>query len=148
MLFKRVSRNQPETMFAVVKNVSGSTMTAGYWVAWDTSGDADGVRVSQQAAAALGAVAGVSDADLADSAYGLIQVYGYRASGYVYSSTGSSAVGDILFPKASSWAMVPYVYAAAAAGSKGFGFLCTAVTTSASSSLYHTSAEVFIRCLG
>jgi hypothetical protein len=145
MLFKRVSRSQAETVFVVAKNVSGGTMTAGYWAAWDTGASTDGVRVTQQASATLGAVAGVCDADLANNAFGLIQVYGYRASAYIYSSTGTSAVGDILMPVASEWGMSPYVYAQTT--TKGFGFLCAAVTAS-SSSQFHTTGKVFIRCLG
>jgi len=145
MLFKRVSRTAPEQVFVVVKNVSGGTLTAGYWSAWDTGGSCDGVRVTQQAAATLGAVAGVADADIANNDYGLLQVYGYRSSAYIYSSTGTSAVGDILMPVASDWGMSPYLYAQTT--TKGFGFLCAAVTAS-SSSQYHTTAKVFIRCLG
>jgi hypothetical protein len=145
MLFKRVSRTAPEQIFVVVKNVSGGTMTAGYWAAWDTGASADGVRVTQQGAATLGAVAGVADADIANNDYGLLQVYGYRSSAYIYSSTGTSAVGDILFPVASEWGMSPYLYAQTV--TKGFGFLCAAVSAS-SSSQYHTTGKVFIRCLG
>lgn len=145
MLFKRVSRNAAEQVFVVVKNVSGGVMTAGYWAIWDTGASCDGVRVTKQGSATLGAVAGVADADMADNAYGLIQVYGYRSSAYIYSSTGTSAVGDILFPVASEWGMSPYLYAQTV--TKGFGFLCEAVAAS-SSSQFHTTAKVFIRCLG
>jgi hypothetical protein len=144
MLFKRISRTAPEQVFVVVQNVHGGTATAGYWVAWDTSSP-DGVRVSQQGAATLGACAGVVDSDIAQNGFGLIQVYGYRASAYIYSSTGSSAVGDILMPVASEWGCSPYVYAQTT--TKGFGFLCEAVSGS-SSRQYPTPAKVFVRALG
>jgi len=145
MLFKRVSRTSPEQVFVVAKNVAAETVTAGYWVAWDTSASADGVRVTKHGAATLGAVAGVADADIANDDYGLIQVYGYRASAYLYSSAGTSAVGDVLMPVASSYAMSPYLYAQTV--TKGFGFLCEALAAS-SSSQYHCTKKVFIRCLG
>lgn len=144
MLFKRISRTAPEQVFVVVQNVHAGTMTAGYHAAWDTSSP-DGVRVTQQGAATLGAYAGVADSDIAQNGFGLIQVYGYRASAYILSSTGSSAAGDVLFPVASEWGCSPYLYAQTV--TKGFGFLCEAVSGS-SSSQYHTTAKVFIRALG
>lgn len=144
MLFKRVSRTYPEQIFIVVKNVSGGTLTAGYWAAWDTGASADGVRVTQVATATLAAMAGVADADIANNDYGLLQVYGFRSSAYVYSSTGSSAAGDYLAPVNAEWGPCPY---ATSATVKGVGFLCQAIAGSASSQ-YHTTAKVFVRLLG
>jgi hypothetical protein len=143
MLFKRVSRSQAETVFIVVKNVSGSTLTAGYSCVFDVGASVDGVRVSQADTADLQAYAGVADSSIADSAYGLVQVYGYRASAYIYSSTGSSAAGDNLSVVNSDWGLTP---ATSVGTSKAFGFLCEAITASASSQ-FHTTAKVFIRAL-
>ncbi len=143
MLFKRVSRAAAEQVFVVVKNVSGSTITAGYSCVFDVSSSVDGVRVTQAGSANLQGYAGVADADIADSAYGLIQVYGYRSSVYIYSSTGSSAAGDNLTVVASKWGLTP---ATTAGASKAFGFLCEAITASTSSQ-YHLNAKAFIRAL-
>lgn len=143
MLFKRVSRSQPEVVYIVAKNVSGSTLTAGYTAVFDVSASVDGVRVTQASSTDLQAFAGVADSDIADSAYGLLQVYGYRSSVYIYSSTGSSVAGDNLSPVAAEWGLTP---AATVATSKAFGFLCAAVAGS-SSSRYHTTAAAFIRGL-
>jgi hypothetical protein len=143
MLFKRINRDSAETCFIVVKNVSGSTMTAGYAAVFDTSASVDGVRVTQASTTDLAAFAGVIDADLADSAYGLCQVYGYRASASVYSSTGSSVVGDVLAPVGDSWGLTP---SATSGTAIGVGFLCEAVAGS-SSSRYNTTKKVFIRAL-
>jgi hypothetical protein len=143
MLFKRVSRAQAETVFVVAKNVSGSTLTAGYSAVFDVGASVDGVRVTQASAADLGAFAGVADSSIADGAYGLLQVYGYRASAYIWSSTGSSAAGDILGPVAAKWGLTP---AATSGTAKSFAFLCEAVAAS-SSSAYATTAKVFIRAL-
>lgn len=143
MLFKRVSRAQAETVFVVAKNVSGSTLTAGYSAVFDVGANVDGVRVTQASSTDLQAYAGVADSNIADSAYGLIQVYGYRSSAYIKSSTGSSVAGDNLTVVAASWGLTP---ATVAGTSKAFGFLCEAITAS-SSSQFNTTAKVFIRAL-
>lgn len=103
----------------------------------------DGVRVTQASAADLQAFAGIADSDIANSAFGLVQVYGYRASAYIYSSTGSSASGDELITVAAEWGLTPQ---ATSADAKSWGFLCAAVSAS-SSSQYHTTAKVFVRAL-
>ena len=101
------------------------------------------MRVTQASATDLQAYAGIADSDIANNAYGLVQVYGYRSSAYIYSSTGSSAAGDNLTAVAAEWGLTP---AATAGTSKAFGFLCEAVAAS-SSSQYHTTAKVFVRAL-
>jgi hypothetical protein len=143
MLFKRVSRSNPEVVYIVVQNVSGSTITAGYSAAFDVGASVDGVRVSRPGTARLQSFAGVADSDIANNAYGLVQVYGYRSSALIWSSTGSSAAGDNLTVTASQWGLTP---AAGTGTSKAFGFLCEAVAGS-SSSPYQTTAKVFIRAL-
>lgn len=143
MLFKRISRENPEVAYIVVRNVSGSTATAGYGVVFDVGASVDGVRVTQASAADLQAFAGVADQDIADSAYGLVQVYGYRSSAQIYSSAGSSVAGDILTVVAGEWGLTP---AATSGSAKAFGFLCEAVSGS-SSSQYNTTAKVFLRAL-
>ena len=143
MLFKRVSRAAAEQVFIVVKNVSGSTMTAGYSCAFDVGTSVDGVRVSQVGTNRLQSYAGVADADIANNEYGLIQVYGYRSAVYVKSSTGSSVTGDNLVAVASQWGLTP---AATGGTSKAFGFLCEAVALSTSSQ-YSANFKAFIRAL-
>lgn len=143
MLFKRVSRSQAETIFVVVKNVSGSTLTAGYSCVFDVGASVDGVRVTQATSTDVQAYAGVADSSIANNAYGLVQVYGYRASVYLYSSTGSSVAGDNLTVVGAEWGLTP---ATTVGTSKAFGFLCAAVTAS-SSSQFHTTAAAFIRAL-
>ncbi len=142
MLFKRLNRTDAETVFIIAQNVSGSTVTAGYSVVFDTGASVDGVRVTKASSTDLQAFAGVADADMASNAYGLVQVYGYRSSIYIYSSTGSSATGDNLSAVA-DWGMTP---ATAVGTSKAFGFLCEAITASASSQ-FHLTAKAFIRAL-
>ncbi len=144
MIWQRVNRSDPEKIFIVVQNVAGGTLTAGYSCVWDVSAP-DGVRVTQAVTATLGAYAGIADADIANNGYGLIQVFGYRSSAYIYSSTGSSAAGDILIPTDSSYGLSPYAYAQTT--TKGFAALAEALSAS-SSSRYYTTKKVFIRALG
>lgn len=143
MLFKRVSRSSPETVFIVAKNVSGSTLTAGYSAVFDVSASVDGVRVTQASSTDLQAYAGVADSDIANNDFGLLQVYGYRSSALIWSSTGSSVAGDNLTVTAAKWGVTP---AATSGASKSFGFLCEAISASTSSA-YQTTAKVFIRAL-
>lgn len=145
MIFKRVSRTSAEKIFMVAQNVSGSTATAGYALVFDVGASVDGVRVTQASSTDLQAFAGVADSDIANNDYGLIQVYGYRASVRIQSSTGSSVAGDNLTVVAGSthWGMTP---ATTVGTSKAFGFLCEAITAS-SSSQFATTAKGFIRAL-
>ena len=144
MLFKRISRSSAEVVFLVAKNVSGSTITAGYSVVFDVGANVDGVRVTQASTADLQAYAGVADSDIANDAFGLLQVYGYRSSVFLYSSAGSSVAGDNLDITAAQWGITP---SPVDGGAKSFGFLCEAITASAASSQYTISAKAFIRSL-
>ncbi len=145
MLFKRVSRNTAEKIFMVVQNVSGSTATAGYALVFDVGASVDGVRVTQASATDLQAFAGVADSDIANNDYGLVQVYGYRSSARIYSSTGSSVAGDNLTVVAGGahWGLTPATVTGTA---KAFGFLCEAIAASTSSQ-FATTAKAFIRAL-
>jgi hypothetical protein len=145
MIFKRINRAQAETVFMAVQNVSGSTATAGYALVFDVGASVDGVRVTQASATDLQAFAGVADADIANNAFGLIQVYGYRSSVRIYSSAGSSVAGDNLtvVAGAAHWGLTP---ATTLGTSKAFGFLCEAISAS-SSSQFATTAKGFIRAL-
>ncbi len=143
MLFKKTTRTQPETVFMVVKNVSGSTMTAGYSMVLDVGASVDGVRTSQADTADLQAYMGVADKDITDGEFGLAQVFGYRASTFIFSSTGSSVAGDDLVVVNGQWGVTP---ATSGGTAKAFGFLCEAISAS-SSSQYTLTAKAFIRAL-
>ncbi len=145
MLFKRISRTSAETVFVVVKNVSGGTLTANYSCVWDTS-TADGVRVTKNAAATLTLYAGVADADIANNDYGLIQVYGYRSNAYISYSSVSIVIGDALGPYAAAdWGLARKADGATGA-LLGFATAMAAVASSTAVAVY-TNAAVFIRAL-
>ena len=143
MLFQRINRTDAEKIFIICQNVSGSTLTSGYSCVFDVSASVDGVRVTQASSTDTSAFAGVADEDIANSGYGRVQVYGYRSSAAIYSSTGSSAAGDVLSPVAAAWSLTP---SATATTSKSFAFLAAAVAAS-SSSRYNTTAKIFVRAL-
>ena len=143
MLFQRINRTDAEKIFMIVQNVSGSTATQGYNVVLDVSASVDGVRVPQASSTDRPAYSGCADSDIADDAYGLVQVYGYRTDLFIYSSAGSSVAGDNLTVVADKWGVTPVVSDGV---DKAWGFLCEAVSAS-SSSQYHLTAKSFIRAL-
>jgi hypothetical protein len=103
MIFQRVNREDAEKIFIIVFNVAGATVTANYPVVWDT-GTPDGVRVTKPATATLGLFVGLANKDIADSAYGLIQAYGYRASAYMTNTTDVAiTAGNPLKCVAAQW---------------------------------------------
>jgi hypothetical protein len=145
MLFKRISRSAPEQIFVVAKNVSGSTVTSGYTVVWDVSSP-DGVAVTMATTATLQCFAGVADADIANGAYGLLQVYGYRSSAYVVRSTAKvSAAGVNLETVNSQWALMPNE--ASTGTAKAFAFICETITSTSGTADSWTTAKIFIRGL-
>lgn len=89
MLFKRISRTDPERVFIVAKNgYAAAALTNGQPVQWDMSA-ADGVTVDISGAAfkRMAAFAGIVAETIAIGGYGLVQVYGYHSAVIVDSST-------------------------------------------------------------
>lgn len=146
MLFQRINRSDAEKVFITVKNNSGATLTANYPAYFDVEMTTpDGVSVTNSATSTtLQAFAGIADADIANGGYGLIQVYGYRSSVQIYSSTGSSVKGDNLV--VTNGAVAGLMPATTLGTTQAWGFLCAAITAS-SSSQFGTSAACFIRAM-
>lgn len=96
MLFRRVSRTDPEKIFVVVKNSwSTAALANGYVVQWDFTTDVDGVGVTQPTGMAtnLGnACAGVAAEAIAAGDYGLVQVYGYHSAVRARACTSADAI--------------------------------------------------------
>lgn len=98
MIFQRLNGGDAEKVFAIFYNVQGAAITANYAARLDTA-TFDGVRITQPTTATLSLYVGQANATIADSAYGLVQIYGYRASAFVTSDTSVTvATGDILIP--------------------------------------------------
>ncbi len=94
MLFKRISRSEPEKIFVVAKNsYSTASLTNGQAVAWDAVTDQDGVGVTLAAAGSGISTAGIASETIAAGEYGLIQCYGYHSAARVRTVTGGSPTG-------------------------------------------------------
>jgi len=145
MLFQRVQRSDPETVYQIVYNISGSSavITAGYPCVWSIASTIDGLAVSKPASATLSLLVGIAVTDIANSAYGKVQCYGYRASAFVTNDASVAiAAGNILVPVNAQWYLT---YSAAGDGMTGFIMSAEAVgTNSAPAAANH---KVFIRCL-
>lgn len=127
MLFQKLNRDDAEKVFIIVKNVSGATITANYPCVWDITASVDGLRVTKPATATLSLFVGIADDNIADSGYGLVQVYGYRASAYMTNDTSVAiAAGDIMIPVNAQWYLGK---SAASDGKTGFIYAAEAFAT-------------------
>mgnify|MGYP001559408304 CR=1 FL=1 len=121
MIFKQSNRTDAEQVFIVCRNITGATVSAGVPVQYDvvTSTDGNAVTACKSAAnAPAGLFAGITDASMVDSAYGLIQVYGFRTSAFV-----SAASADTLVPG-------PFLQGTSAGGGNLEPMTTSAATTS------------------
>lgn len=101
MLFKRLNRTDPEQIFMVVLNNEGAAMVADQTVQLEVaSASVDGVRARDMDTGNLFCFLGVADAAIADGAYGLIQIYGYRSSSIILTTDTSITTGIPLVPVA------------------------------------------------
>lgn len=143
MLFPRIIKDDAERVFIAVRNVAGSTITAGYAAVLDISSSVDGNRVTKPATATLSLFMGLASENIVDSAYGLLQAYGYRQSGFVTNDTSQAiAAGDILIPVNAAHHLAR---SAASDGKSGFVFAAAAVATATTPAA--AQVKVFIRAL-
>ena len=101
MIKKQVERTGPEQIFIVGRNTSNATISQNCPVYFEHDAVTDGNAVSQCSALIQGVslFAGITDEKMADDAYGLVQVYGYRASCQVSCASGAETeVGLALLP--------------------------------------------------
>ena len=89
MLFKRINRTSAEQVFAVFQ-ANEASIAADDVVALElTAASVDGVKVVQPNTSELTVTVGVADAAIANGAYGLVQIYGYRSTSRI-NTTGAS----------------------------------------------------------
>lgn len=93
MRIQQLNRTDAEKVFGAYTNVEGSSIPADAVVQLDVSTSADGNRVVQPNTNELNAVVGVADAAIANSAVGLVQMYGYRGTSKILLTNTSHAVG-------------------------------------------------------
>jgi hypothetical protein len=145
MLFQRVQRSDAETIYQIVYNISGSSavITAGYPCVWSIASTIDGLAVSKPASATLSCLVGIAVTDIANSAYGKIQCYGYKASALVTNDTSQAvAAGDILIPVNAAWHL-----ARSGAGDGMTGFIMAAEAFATNTTPGAVNKKVFIRAL-
>lgn len=88
MIFKRLNRTSPEQVFAVFQANEASIAADDVVQLEDSS--ADGVKIQQPATGLLGGVVGIADAAIANGAYGLVQIYGYRSTSRIQVTSSQS----------------------------------------------------------
>ena len=100
MHFSALISSDPEKVFIVARNVSAATVSAGKAVEFDAEVASDGNAVTQaKSGSKSGLFAGITKDAMVDSAYGLVQVYGYCGSAYCsFQSASTVAFGDFLRP--------------------------------------------------
>jgi len=143
MLFQRINRTDTETVYTVVYNIAAAAITNGYAVVWSIATTVDGVAIGKPATATLSCLVGVAAADIADSAYGKVQVYGYKASGWVYNNqTTAIAAGDILIPMNTAWHL-----GWSSVGDGKSGLIMAAESYATATTSVTANKKIFIRCL-
>ena len=141
----------PDKVFVVIKNGSGSALTAGQVVEWKTASSVyDGYTVVDPTSLGASFTVGNADAATASGEYGLAQVYGYDDDAIIYkhgTATNSNVVvGDqaVVASAVSGWG-------AAAAGAASvispYMAACAISFASSSASTGTTTSKVFLRCL-
>lgn len=142
MLIPHVVQTEADKVFVNSLNVQAVQADAGDAVVWDT-GTPDGVRATQPVTATLSLLMGIVDTNIAASAYGLVQAYGFRNGALVTNDTSTAiAAGDILIPVN---AQDRLVRSAAGDGKTGFVFAGEAYATNTTP--VAALKKVFLRCL-
>ena len=98
MIFKRINRDQVESVFSAVFNNQGSAFVKDQAVQLDITTAVDGIKAVQPTTAGLWCFEGLADAAISDQDYGLVQTYGYRSSSIVFQTGTSQAAGLPLIP--------------------------------------------------
>lgn len=143
MIWNAFQREESDNVFTMVRNVRGSTVSAGAVVVWDGGASVDGVRITTPATATLSLAVGLTAESIADSAYGKVLVHGYTSAGYVIGTTNVTlTAGDILVP------VNGQTYLAYSTGSDGkSGFFYSADAFASSTTPAITTKKVMVRAL-
>lgn len=155
MIFQRVNRTDPERVFIVARNSEGGTLNKDDCCIWETaSASVDGVRVRQPDTSHSGSVVGVIDAAIADGAYGLVQVFGYRSTSRVFQTNTSQDTGAFMEASLGGAALSSYAISQTFASNTTVSvthrpgpYFVLAETIASSSASATISAKMFVRCL-
>jgi hypothetical protein len=146
MLFKQFNRSDPEAVFIIGKNTTGSTVSAGAPLYFETDAVTDGNSVSACNGLLEGTAlfAGLNDQSLATGSYGLIQAYGYRQSAYLSAASAGCAIGIPFIPVANQL----YLTDSTSANANNFNGVVLMETIAAAAGASATlQYNVFIRAL-
>lgn len=91
MQFQQINRDDPEKVFAAIKNAAGTTMSAGA-AAFYVVSSGDGISVSNAGSVRQWAFAGIVKSALDNGDYGRAQVYGICSAYMVLDDSTVSAV--------------------------------------------------------
>lgn len=151
MQFQHIDARDPEKAYAAIKNISGSTLSAGAAAFYDAV-TGDGISVSAGTAINKYTFAGIVAADLSNSSYGRAQVYGVCSAYMVLNSTSVSATpGQQLDSVASQVYLKPYSPIAGSSSTidNPWNFVTLMDTYASAASAQSTAAlkTVFVRAL-
>lgn len=155
MIFRRINRDQVESVFMAIQNNigSGTAMTKDAAVQLDITTAVDGIKNVVPTTAGLWCFTGLVDAAIADQDFGIVQVYGYRSSSIIFQTGTSQAAGLPVIPtNAVNYMQTTassYTFASNTTVSVTqfpyFAMLAESIASSAASATI--SAKVFIRAL-
>ena len=134
MLFQQLNRSDAEKVYIIVKNTSGASLAANLPVYFETDEVSDGVAVSQMITAGNTLFAGITNAVIADDAYGLVQVYGHRTSAVVAAQV-------------SSYSAIPGTRLVGVAGAAFLGYGSALSAPGASDAVLHAQIDDFVVCM-
>ena len=99
MRIQQLNKSDPEKIFLAIRNMSGATMTAHGAACLDCATTVDGVSAIEPATGSLGGWVGIIDRDIANTGYGKVQAWGYRASVLLSTQDDDTTVniGDAVF---------------------------------------------------
>lgn len=149
MLFQRINRDDPEKVFMVVK--AGENLLANRPVVLHFDGTDDGLDAFLcNATEDSSMVIGLADTAIASGEFGLVQVYGYRASAIVHAK--SNLIVDNHAVMGVNCSLSGYLSLVASIGAQTAAppwFVCAVSASIAASTTSGntTTAPVFIRCL-
>ncbi len=145
MLFKRLNRTDAERVFSVFQANAAGVAANDVVGLETTAASVDGVKVIQVGAGILGNITvGIADAAIANGAYGLVQIYGYRSTSRIEMSGSTLAIGAPLGVKPSSDVLLT-VASLSPAFLPSFVLLETLSSTAAATA--EGTAKIFIRCM-
>jgi hypothetical protein len=148
MLFKRLNRTDAERVFSVFKANAAGIAADDVVCLEVVAASVDGVNitgpVSTTDANNLNSCVGIADAAIANGAYGLVQIYGYRSTSRIVTTGTSLTAGlTVLMPVAAA----DYLQSAATVP---LGYLPSFVLLQSQSSgaaAATVSSKIFIRCM-